>query len=78
MEFYQVNFRIAGDKSQLPSELISFLKEKEQKFRFPSSPKTLVLAINYGGQDEIIRAAQKLQHQNQEITKESLEATMDF
>lgn len=78
MELYQVNFRIAGDKSQLPSELISFLKEKEQKFRFPSSPKTLVLAINYGGQDEIIRAAQKLQHQNQEITKESLEATMDF
>ena len=54
MELYQVNFRIAGDKSQLPSELISFLKEKEQKFRFPSSPKTLVLAINYGGQDEII------------------------
>lgn len=78
MELYQVNFRIAGDKSQLPSELISFLKEKEQKFRFPSSPKTLVLAINYGGQDEIIRAAQKLQNQNQEITKESLEATMDF
>lgn len=78
MELYQVNFRIAGDKSQLPSELISFLEEKEQKFRFPSSPKTLVLAINYGGQDEIIRAAQKLQNQNQEITKESLESSMDF
>jgi di-trans,poly-cis-decaprenylcistransferase len=78
MENYQVNFRIAGDKSQLPSELISFLEEKEKKFRFPSSLKTLVLAINYGGQDEIIRAAQKLQKQHQEITKESLESTMDF
>ena len=78
MKLHQVNFRIAGDKSQLPSELISFLEEKQKKFRFPSSPKTLVLAINYGGQDEIIRAAQKLQKQNQEITKESLESTMDF
>ena len=77
MENYQVNFRMAGDKSQLPSDLLNFLEEKEEKFRFNSS-KTLVLAINYGGQDEIIRAAQKLQNQNQEITKESLESSMDF
>ena len=77
MENYQVNFRMAGNKSQLPSDLLNFLEEKEEKFRFNSS-KTLVLAINYGGQDEIIRAAQKLQKQYQEITKESLESTMDF
>ena len=77
MENYQVNFRMAGDKSQLPSDLLNFLEEKEEKFRFNSS-KTLVLAINYGEQDEIIRAAQRLQKQHQEITKESLESTMDF
>lgn len=73
----QVNFRIAGDKKQLPDHLVKFLEEKENEFRFPTN-KTLVLAINYGGQDEIIRAAQKLQTKNIAITKENLEKTMDF
>lgn len=77
MEQQQVNFRVAGNRNQLPSDLINFLEEKEKKFRF-QSPKTLVLAINYGGQDEIIRAAQKLQREKEEITKESLESAMDF
>lgn len=74
---YQVNFRVAGDKSQLPSDLVAFLEAKEQEFRFPSS-KTLVLAINYGGQDEILRAVKKLTTQNEEINKENLENAMDF
>ena len=74
---YQVNFRVAGDKSQLPSDLVAFLEEKEQEFSF-STKKTLVLAINYGGQDEILRAVKKLTANGEEITKENLENAMDF
>ncbi|MBR7036877.1 undecaprenyl diphosphate synthase family protein [bacterium] len=43
-----VNFRVAGEKSQLPDHLIKFLNEKESEFRFPDSSKTFVLAVNYG------------------------------
>lgn len=77
MREHQVNFRVTGDRSQLPSDLVDFLEKKEQEFRF-NTGKTLVLAINYGGQDEIIRAARKLQLENKEINKENLEAAMDF
>jgi undecaprenyl pyrophosphate synthase len=42
-----VNFRVAGDKSQLPSHLVKFLNEKESEFKFFDSSKTFVLAINY-------------------------------
>lgn len=77
MRTHQVNFRVAGDKSQLPSDLVNFLEAKEQEFRFPT-PKTLVLAINYGGQDEILRAVKKLNVNGEEINKETLENAMDF
>ncbi len=77
MRTHQVNFRVAGDKSQLPSDLVAFLEAKEQEFRFPT-PKTLVLAINYGGQDEILRAIKKLQAKGEKISKETLENAMDF
>ncbi|MBR4633450.1 undecaprenyl diphosphate synthase family protein [bacterium] len=43
-----VNFRFAGDKMQLPSHLVDFINEKESEFVFPDSPKTFVLAVNYG------------------------------
>ena len=73
-----VNFRFAGDKSQLPSHLIDFINEKESEFVFPNSPKTFVLAVNYGWQDEILRAMKKLAGSWDEITKENLEKYMDF
>ena len=43
-----VNFRFAGDKTQLPNHLINFIDEKESEFVFPGSSKTFVLAVNYG------------------------------
>jgi hypothetical protein len=42
-----VNFRFAGDKTQLPNHLVNFINEKETEFVFPDSPKTFVLAVNY-------------------------------
>ena len=73
-----VNFRFAGDKTQLPKHLIDFINEKESEFVFPDSSKTFVLAVNYGWQDEILRAMKKLADSWYEITKENLEKYMDF
>ncbi len=75
---FKVNFRVAWDKSQLPKDLVNFLNEKEKKFTFPDSSKTFVLAVNYGGQDEILRAVKSLNESWEEISKENLEKNMDF
>ena len=73
-----VNFRFAGDKTQLPSHLVDFINEKEAEFVFPDSSKTFVLAVNYWWQDEILRAIKKLSDSWEEINKENLEKYMDF
>ncbi len=44
----RVNFRFAGDKTQLPNNLVNFINEKESEFVFSDSSKTFVLAVNYG------------------------------
>lgn len=73
-----VNFRVAWDKSQLPKHLVNFLDEKEAEFKFSDNSKTFILAVNYGGQDEILRAIKNLKHFWDEINKENLEKYMDF
>ena len=78
MRISHVNFRVAWDKTQLPSHLIDFFEEKESEFKFPDSSKTFVLAVNYWWQDEILRAINKLNILWDEITKENLEKYMDF
>lgn len=57
---HSVNFRVAGDLDGLPEDLSAFLREKMAEFSFPESAKTFVLAVNYGGQDEILRAVKSL------------------
>ena len=74
----KVNFRIAGNKEKLPQHLVDFLEEKEKQLTFPNSNKYMFLAINYGGQDEILRAMEKLCKNEEAPTKENLEKYMDF
>lgn len=73
-----VNFHVAWDISQLPDNLANFLREKEKEFTFPNSSKCCVLAVNYGGQDEILRAVKKLNISWEDVSKENLEKYMDF
>lgn len=75
---YQVNFRVAGSMEGLPFDLVQLLEEKKAEFTFSESPKTFVLAVNYGGQDEILRAIKKMQDLGLEVTKEHLEQCLDF
>jgi len=57
--------------------LRNFLEQKQHEFSFPSQ-KTFVLALNYGGQDEILRGMQKLTLSGEDITKGNLEKYLDF
>jgi hypothetical protein len=74
----KVNFRVAGDMEGLPHDLVSFLEQKQDEFSYPESKKTFVLAVNYGGQDEILRAMKKLVASGDVISKENLEKYSDF
>ena len=62
----------------LPHDLVSFLEQKQDEFSYPESKKTFVLAVNYGGQDEILRAMKKLVASGDVISKENLEKYSDF
>lgn len=77
MRRQQVNFRFVGNMEGLPDDLRSFLEEKQQEFCY-DSPKTFVLALNYGWQDEILRGVKKLVVTGEDITKENLEKYLDF
>lgn len=61
LEFYRQNsirIRQIGDRTQLPRTVQSAIEEAEkQTAHFTGT--TVVLAINYGGQDEILRATKK-------------------
>ena len=74
----RVNFRVAGDMEGLPHDLVDFLEQKQDEFTYPDSKKTFVLAVNYGGQDEILRAMKKLVVSGDTISKENLEKYSDF
>jgi len=77
LEKNNVNFRVAWNISQLPQHLQDFLNEKTKKLSF-NTDKYMFLAINYGWQDEILRAVNKLCENNEKATKENLEKYMDF
>ncbi len=55
----RVRVRVIGDREGLPSEVRSALEELE-RVTAGESGSTLVLAINYAGRAEIVRAARRL------------------
>jgi len=75
MEF-GVKFETAGYLEPFSKKLknvINHIKEETKS----NSNLTQVLALNYGGQDEIIRAANRVLKSNQELTVESLSQHLD-
>ena len=71
-----IRFETIGDLSKFSSNLqeqIMKLKEMTKYFK----KLTQVLALNYGSQDEIARAAEKIRKTNQQITPQLLEKTME-
>lgn len=73
---HNIRFDAIGDMSKFSASLqheITYAKEKTAH----CTGLTQVLAINYGAQDEIIRAINKSLHVNSEMTKEILESNLD-
>jgi len=71
-----VKFETAGDLEPFSKKLkkvINHIKEETKN----NSNLTQVLALNYGGQDEIVRAANRVIKSNQELTVESLSQHLD-
>ena len=66
----EVRFRVIGDKDGLDDGLRSRIEKLEE--RTAHFKKTLNVAINYGGRDEIVHACKKLVESGAEITKENL------
>jgi undecaprenyl diphosphate synthase len=54
-----VRVRVIGDRNDLDSEILALIREAEQLTR-DNDKLTLVVAFNYGGRQELARAAQKL------------------
>ena len=78
--FYKQNgIRIEhiGDLDGLPQDVQDeIIQAKKDTADFTGT--TVVLAINYGGRDEIVRGVKKLISNNQEITEESLTYSFDI
>jgi undecaprenyl diphosphate synthase len=54
-----VRVRIVGDRASLQPDILALLEEAET-LTAANQALTLVIAFNYGGRDEIVRAARKL------------------
>lgn len=66
----EVRFRVIGDKDGLDKGLRSRIDTLEERTK--NFSKTLNVAINYGGRDEIVHACNKLCQNGEEITKENI------
>ncbi len=71
-----VRFETIGNVDALPPKLresIAYTKERTAHF----TGLTQVLAVNYGAQDEIVRATNKAVRAGHEVSKEEFEALLD-
>ena len=66
----QVNF--IGDKSGLPKDILAMMKYSERITK-DKTKVYLNIAVNYGGRQEICRAAETLRQKGETITAEALE-----
>jgi len=76
----QVSFRRVGDTTWLPEDLITYLNEQQQLLSFDSE-RNVILCINYGGRNEIIRGIKKRSEAGGDVTalsEQSFSQFLDF
>jgi undecaprenyl diphosphate synthase len=71
-----IRFIHLGRKDRIPGDIKEMLIDLEDVTK-DFSEHTAVLAIDYGGRDEISRAATKLSEKGEKITEESIEKNLD-
>ncbi|MDR2536822.1 MAG: di-trans,poly-cis-decaprenylcistransferase [Treponema sp.] len=79
LDFYRENYirtRHAGDSAGLPPDVAQDLRDVcEETKQFDGLQ--VILALNYGGRDEITRAVQRLARTNAAITEQSIRDHLD-
>lgn len=71
-----IKFDVIGDMSKFSTSLQNEIANAKEMTKLCTG-MTQVIAINYGGQDEIIRAINKATQKHENITKEILEQCLD-
>lgn len=71
-----LRYRVIGSRERLPKKLAKLCDELEEKSS-ENTGGTVVFALNYGGQDEIVRAVNAAIENGEPVTKESFETFMD-
>ena len=71
-----LRYRVIGSRERLPKKLAALCDELEEKSA-ENTNGTVVFALNYGGQDEIVRAVNSAIQDGQPVTRESFETYLD-
>ena len=71
-----IRYRVIGSRDRLPKKLAKLCDELEEKSA-ENTGGTIVFALNYGGQDEIVRAANMAIENGEPVTRETFETFMD-
>ncbi len=74
-----IKFRVIGDREKLPAVIQAIITEIEERTS-ANKGLTLVIALSYGGRDEILRAVKKAISggvRPEEITEEKFETLLD-
>ncbi len=73
---HNLRYRVVGSRDRLPKKLAKLCDELEEKSA-ENTGGTVVFALNYGGQDEIVRAVNAAIDNGKPVDKESFETFMD-
>ena len=71
-----LRYRVVGSREKLPEKLAKLCDELEETSA-ENTNGTVVFALNYGGQDEIVRAVNAAIENGEPVTKETFETFMD-
>jgi len=71
-----VKFKAIGDISKFSPKLQQVIQDTQEK-TVSCTGMTQVLALNYGSRDEIVRAVQKLNEKNLEVSEENIQNCLD-
>ncbi len=71
-----VRVRFIGDISAFEDDIVARMRSLEERSAKNTGLQALV-AMNYGGQDEILRTARRVLETGQEMTRENFEAHLD-
>lgn len=74
---HQIRILATGDLSVLPPEVKKVIDDTVEATKDHTSI-TAIIAINYGGRDEIVRAVRRLLSQNDELSVEAITSNLDL